>query len=39
MNTVSNWKLSFLCDGRTIVTSGELGKVYCYNIDTQDNVG
>lgn len=34
---VSNWKISFFSDGKTLVTSGELGKVYVYNVDDPSN--
>lgn len=38
-NPMENWKLTFLCDRTTVVTSGELGKVVAFNIDTKDNAG
>jgi len=34
---MSNWKISFFSDGKTLVTSGELGKVYVYNVDDPSN--
>lgn len=36
---MANWKLAFLCDAKTITTSGEQGKVNCYDIDTLENTG
>ncbi len=36
---MANWKVTFLTDGHNIATSGELGKISCYNIITQDNIG
>ena len=36
---VENYKLAFLCDGRTVVTSGECGRVLNFNIDTSENIG
>lgn len=35
---MGNWKTGFLCDGKTVYTSGESGKLYTYDIDTQENI-
>lgn len=32
------WKIGFLSDGKTIATAGELGKLYTFDSDTQENV-
>lgn len=29
---MGNWKLAFLCDGKTVATSGENGKLSTYDI-------
>lgn len=35
---MENWKVLFLGDNSTVVTTGELGKVHCYNINTLEQV-
>ena len=36
---VENWKLTFLSDNedRTVITSGEMGKVLSYHVDSAEN--
>lgn len=31
---MGNWKTGFLCDGKTVYTAGEGGKLYTYDIET-----